>query len=104
MRLKDRVTELEEEVRWLKLADERRRYEVHVMLRKKLPEDSLEWYATGPGGETWRLGDKLERESPKKTCDTKELGAWYQKKQTALEASTLGQEAMKMLMKRPPKS
>ena len=105
IRLKDRLADHVEMIRCLALENGRRRNEIQLLLKEKLPYDSPDWNATASDGEIWRLADKMGLETPKKGCDTRDSGSWgYLSPSYTYESTSRGSQAISTLTKRPPQA
>ena len=102
MRMNDRLACFEEKVKLLELADERRKYDVHVLLKKVLPEGSQERQEAGYGYEQWLSSVTSDHEEEKKPYDPHCLDLWTPTIKFPYEQMTRGQQLISMLCKRPP--
>ena len=102
MTLKDRVMALEKEVKSLKLADERRKLQVHALLRKVLPDGSKEQHEASIYLEKCLLRDPSPDNDQKKPYDPYCLDLWATKNSFAYEQKSRGQQLIETLTKRPP--
>ena len=100
--LQYRIAALQEEVSCLKLADERRKYQVHVLLDKAIPKGSEERQKFNPGrgqaGESSLKDEQLKNLPDYPSC----LDLLTTKNTFPFELKNRDRHQFDALMKRPP--